>query len=143
MGELTQFSEEAIHSQRLIKSFSGEQWQESLFEQVNERNRRLHLKMAAALGASTPIVVGQRVVAQGELGDDGQHRRGTEPAHHPHLQRRVRELGGRIEFVFLGQLHGREFAKVPALLVILPVSTLEPILRQLAGPGSPAPWPAP
>jgi subfamily B ATP-binding cassette protein MsbA len=40
----------------LIKSFGGEQWQESLFEQVNERNRRLHLKMAAALGASTPIV---------------------------------------------------------------------------------------
>ena len=56
MGELTQFSEEAIHGQRLIKSFSGEQWQESLFEQVNERNRRLHLKMAAAQGASTPIV---------------------------------------------------------------------------------------
>ena len=56
MGELTQFSEEAIHGQRLIKSFTGERWQETLFEQVNERNRRLHLKMAAALGASTPIV---------------------------------------------------------------------------------------
>ena len=56
MGELTQFSEEAIHGQRLIKSFTGERWQETLFEQVNERNRKLHLKMAAALGASTPIV---------------------------------------------------------------------------------------
>jgi subfamily B ATP-binding cassette protein MsbA len=56
MGELTQFSEEVIHGQRLVKSFSGEQWQETLFEQVNERNRKLHLKMAAALGASTPIV---------------------------------------------------------------------------------------
>jgi subfamily B ATP-binding cassette protein MsbA len=56
MGELTQFSEEVIHGQRLIKSFTGEQWQETLFEQVNERNRKLHLKMAAALGASTPIV---------------------------------------------------------------------------------------
>lgn len=56
MGELTQFSEEVIHGQRLIKSFTGEQWQETLFEQVNERNRKLHLKMAATLGASTPIV---------------------------------------------------------------------------------------
>jgi subfamily B ATP-binding cassette protein MsbA len=56
MGELTQFSEEAIHGQGLIKSFTGERWQETLFEQVNERNRKLHLKMAAALGASTPIV---------------------------------------------------------------------------------------
>jgi len=56
MGELTQFSEEAIHGQRLVKSFTGERWQETLFEQVNERNRKLHLKMAAALGASTPIV---------------------------------------------------------------------------------------
>jgi subfamily B ATP-binding cassette protein MsbA len=56
MGELTQFSEEVIHGQRLVKSFTGEPWQEKLFEQVNERNRKLHLKMAAALGASTPIV---------------------------------------------------------------------------------------
>ncbi|MEN8763990.1 MAG: lipid A export permease/ATP-binding protein MsbA [Thiogranum sp.] len=56
MGELTQFSEEVIHGQRLVKSFTAERWQESLFERVNERNRKLHLKMAAALGASTPIV---------------------------------------------------------------------------------------
>lgn len=56
MGELTQFSAETIHGQRLVKSFNGQQWQEKLFEQVNERNRKLHLKMAVALGASTPIV---------------------------------------------------------------------------------------
>jgi subfamily B ATP-binding cassette protein MsbA len=56
MGELTQFSEEAIQGQRLVKSFNGQTWQERLFEDVNERNRRLHLKMAAAAGASTPIV---------------------------------------------------------------------------------------
>ncbi len=56
MGELTQFSEESIQGQRLVKSFNGEAWQERLFAQVNERNRRLHLKMAAAAGASTPIV---------------------------------------------------------------------------------------
>ena len=56
MGELTQFSEEAIQAQRLVKSFNGQAWQEQSFEDVNERNRRLHLKMAAAAGASTPIV---------------------------------------------------------------------------------------
>jgi subfamily B ATP-binding cassette protein MsbA len=56
MGELTQFSEESIQGQRLVKSFNGQTWQEQLFADVNERNRRLHLKMAAAAGASTPIV---------------------------------------------------------------------------------------
>jgi subfamily B ATP-binding cassette protein MsbA len=56
MGELTQFSEEVIHGQQLVKSFNGEAWQERLFEEVNERNRRLNMKMAAAVGASTPVV---------------------------------------------------------------------------------------
>ena len=42
--------------QRLVKAFTGEPWQERQFEDVNERNRKLHLKMAAALGASTPVV---------------------------------------------------------------------------------------
>ncbi len=56
MGELTQYSEEVIHGQRLVKAFNGEAWQERQFEEVNERNRKLHLKMAAALGASTPVV---------------------------------------------------------------------------------------
>jgi subfamily B ATP-binding cassette protein MsbA len=56
MGELTQYSEEVIHGQRLVKAFNGERWQERQFEAVNERNRKLHLKMAAALGASTPVV---------------------------------------------------------------------------------------
>jgi subfamily B ATP-binding cassette protein MsbA len=56
MGELTQYSEEVIHGQRLIKSFNGQDRQERQFQAVNDRNRRLHLKMAAALGASTPVV---------------------------------------------------------------------------------------
>ncbi|MGD8843226.1 MAG: lipid A export permease/ATP-binding protein MsbA, partial [Gammaproteobacteria bacterium] len=56
MGELTQYSEEVIHGQRLIKSFNGQVRQERQFQSVNDRNRRLHLKMAAALGASTPVV---------------------------------------------------------------------------------------
>jgi len=56
MGELTQFAEEVIHGQRLVKSFNGQAWQEQLFEQVNERNRKLHLRMAAVAGASTPII---------------------------------------------------------------------------------------
>jgi subfamily B ATP-binding cassette protein MsbA len=56
MGDLTRYSEETIHGQRLVKSFGGQRWQERQFERVNENNRRLHLKMAAALGASTPLV---------------------------------------------------------------------------------------
>ncbi len=56
MGELTQFSDEAIHGQRLIKAFNAEQWQETRFRDVNERNRKLHLRLAAVAGASTPVI---------------------------------------------------------------------------------------
>ena len=56
MGELTQFSDEAIHGQQLIKSFNAERWQEARFHDVNERNRKLHLRLAAVAGASTPVV---------------------------------------------------------------------------------------
>ncbi len=56
MGELTQYSEEVIHGQRLVKSFNGERWQEQQFAAVNERNRSLQMKMAAVVGASTPVV---------------------------------------------------------------------------------------
>ncbi len=56
MGELTQFSDEAIHGQRLIKAFNAERWQESRFHEVNERNRKLHLRLAAVAGASTPVI---------------------------------------------------------------------------------------
>jgi subfamily B ATP-binding cassette protein MsbA len=56
MGELTQYSEEIIHGQRLVKAYNGETWQERQFEAVNERNRKLQMKMAAVLGASTPVV---------------------------------------------------------------------------------------
>lgn len=56
MGELTQFSDEAIHGQRLIKAFNAERWQETRFHDVNERNRKLHLRLAAVAGASTPVV---------------------------------------------------------------------------------------
>jgi len=56
MGELTQFSDEAIHGQRVIKTFNAEYWQETRFQGVNERNRKLNLRMAAVAGASTPVV---------------------------------------------------------------------------------------
>lgn len=56
MGELTQFSNEVIHAHVLVKSFNGEAYQEAQFARVNDNNRRLHLKMAAVQGASTPIV---------------------------------------------------------------------------------------
>ncbi len=56
MGELTQYSEEVIHGQRLVKSFNGERWQEQQFEAVNERNRSLQMRMAAVVGASAPVV---------------------------------------------------------------------------------------
>ena len=56
MGELTQFCGEVIHGHRLIKSFNAQRWQQKEFAEVNQRNRRLHLKMAVPQCASSPIV---------------------------------------------------------------------------------------
>ena len=56
MGELTQFSEEILHGQRLIRSFNAADWLRQRFLGVNERNRRLQLRHAAVAGAATPVV---------------------------------------------------------------------------------------
>jgi subfamily B ATP-binding cassette protein MsbA len=56
MGELTQFSEQTIHGHRVVKAFNGEQRQQQAFAGVNERNRKLHMKMAAIAAINTPVV---------------------------------------------------------------------------------------
>ena len=56
MGEVTKSTQEAIDGIRVVKIFGGQEHERRHFEAANERNRRLHLKMAVARSATTPIV---------------------------------------------------------------------------------------
>lgn len=56
MGKVTHIAEEAIEGQRVVKTFGGEQYESERFEKINERNRRLQMKMAATSAASVPVV---------------------------------------------------------------------------------------
>jgi ATP-binding cassette, subfamily B, bacterial MsbA len=56
MGAITHVSEEIIDGHRVIKIFGGEDYERKRFDQVNENNRLLHMKMVATDAASSPIV---------------------------------------------------------------------------------------
>lgn len=56
MGDVTHVSEEAIGGHRVVKSFGGEAYEREHFEEVNEHNRRLNMKLAAATTGSVPLV---------------------------------------------------------------------------------------
>lgn len=56
MGDVTQVAEEIIQGQRVIKIFGGEHYERERFGEVNERNRRLHMKLMATKSGSVPVV---------------------------------------------------------------------------------------
>ena len=56
MGDVTQVAEEIIIGQRVIKIFGGEEYERERFAQVNEHNRRLHMKLLATKAGSVPVV---------------------------------------------------------------------------------------
>ncbi len=56
MGSVSHITEEAIEGQREIKSFGAQPYESHRFEQANEENRRLNLKLLATNAASVPIV---------------------------------------------------------------------------------------
>ncbi|HET9679795.1 MAG TPA: ABC transporter transmembrane domain-containing protein, partial [Gammaproteobacteria bacterium] len=56
MGDVTQVSEEVIQGQRVVKIFGGEAYESKHFENVNEENRRLHMKLVRVRAGSTPIM---------------------------------------------------------------------------------------
>ena len=56
MGAITHVSEEIIDGHRVIKIFGGEDYERQRFEQVNENNRLLQMKMIVTDAASSPIV---------------------------------------------------------------------------------------
>ncbi|MDX1454143.1 MAG: lipid A export permease/ATP-binding protein MsbA [Gammaproteobacteria bacterium] len=56
MGDVTHVSEEIIQGQRVIKIFGGEEYEKDRFSEVNERNRRLFMKLFLTKSGSVPVV---------------------------------------------------------------------------------------
>jgi len=66
VGEVTRVAEEAIAGQRVVKIFNGQDTETEVFEGVNERNRRLHMKLARVQAGSVPV--SQMLMAVGMAG---------------------------------------------------------------------------
>jgi subfamily B ATP-binding cassette protein MsbA len=63
MADVTHIGEETIEGQRVVKIFSGQTYESARFEEANERNRRLNMRMVATSAANVPTV--QLVAASG------------------------------------------------------------------------------
>ena len=56
MGDVAHVTEEAVIGQRVVKVFLGQETEKSRFERVNERTRRLHMRMVAIHMLSSSMV---------------------------------------------------------------------------------------
>lgn len=56
MGEVTHVAEEMIEAHRVVKIFGGQAYETRRFDEVNERNRHLQMKMTSTRAANVPIV---------------------------------------------------------------------------------------
>ncbi len=56
MGDVAHVTEEAVIGQRVVKVFLGQETEKSRFERVNERTRRLHMRMVATHMLSSSMV---------------------------------------------------------------------------------------
>ncbi len=56
MGDVTRVAKEALDAQRVIKSFNAEQYEESIFAEANERNRRSNMRLIGARALANPVV---------------------------------------------------------------------------------------
>lgn len=56
VGDVTQIAEEAIEGQRVVKTFGGEPYEAQRFEEANEKNRLLNMKLLKTNAASVPVV---------------------------------------------------------------------------------------
>lgn len=56
MGDLTHISESALTGHRVIKVFGGEAYERDAFDDVNEHNRRMSMRMATTRAASVPVI---------------------------------------------------------------------------------------
>jgi subfamily B ATP-binding cassette protein MsbA len=63
MGNVAQIAEEAIDGQRVVKTFGGQKYEQLRFDEANEKNRRLNMKMELTNAASVPVVLMVTAVA--------------------------------------------------------------------------------
>jgi len=56
MGDVAHVTEEAVVGQRVVKVFQGQETEKNRFERVNERTRRLHMRMVATHMISSSMV---------------------------------------------------------------------------------------
>jgi subfamily B ATP-binding cassette protein MsbA len=56
MGKVTHVVQEAIEGHRVVKIFGGQSYEDEQFERVNERNRRLRMRMIVAEATSVPLI---------------------------------------------------------------------------------------
>jgi ATP-binding cassette, subfamily B, bacterial MsbA len=56
VGDIAHVAQEAIEGQRMVKIFGGQAYETRRFEQVNEQNRRMNMKMAKTDAANTPFI---------------------------------------------------------------------------------------
>jgi len=66
MGDVTRVAEEVLSGHRVIKVFNGEEYELRQFENVNEKNRRLFMRMVAVRAISIPLI--QLIAAFGMAG---------------------------------------------------------------------------
>ena len=56
MGDVTRVAKEAIEAPRVVRVFNAQGYQATTFDEVNEHNRRSHMKLMLTKGLSNPIV---------------------------------------------------------------------------------------
>jgi ATP-binding cassette, subfamily B, bacterial MsbA len=56
MGDVTQITQEVIEGNRVVKIFGGEEYERARFEDIIERNRRLHMKMVLTHAIHMPLI---------------------------------------------------------------------------------------
>ena len=56
MGDVTKVADEVITGQRIVKLFGGQKHETARFEQVNEKNRYLNMKLMLVNAGSSPII---------------------------------------------------------------------------------------
>jgi subfamily B ATP-binding cassette protein MsbA len=56
VGQVSHIVEEAVEGNRVVKIFGGQEYEKQNFHRINERNRRLNMKMTMTQAASSPIL---------------------------------------------------------------------------------------
>jgi subfamily B ATP-binding cassette protein MsbA len=56
MGYVSHIAEETIEGQRVVKTFGGHEYERTRFENANEENRHLNMKLLATTAASVPLI---------------------------------------------------------------------------------------